>query len=106
MIYLDNNDTTKLHPEALEAMLPYLKDDYGNPSSLHTLGLNAESAINTAREEIAELLNAKPKEIVFTSGATEANNLAILGAARARPSRKHIIISSVEDWSVLKRVAR
>ncbi len=106
MIYFDNNDTTPLHPEALAAMMPYFTDKFGNPSSLHTLGLEAETALDEARETIASAISASPKEIVFTSGATEANNLAILGAARARPDRKHLIISAVEHASVLQIAKR
>ncbi len=100
MIYFDNNDTTPLHPEAFDAMLPYFKEKFGNPSSLHNLGLEAESAIDEARSTIAGVLGVKDKELIFTGSATEANNLAILGAARARPERRHLIISSVEHASV------
>ena len=106
MIYFDNNDTTFLHPEALEAMLPYMKERYGNPVSLHTLGLEAETALDRARETIAAAVGGQPKELIFTSGATESNNLAILGAARARPERRHLIISSVEHTSVLNIAKR
>jgi len=100
MIYFDNNDTTPLHPDVLEAMLPYFNEKFGNPSSLHTLGLEAESAVDEARETIAGIVGAKTKEIIFTGSATESNNIAILGSARARPERKHLIISSVEHASV------
>lgn len=100
MIYFDNNDATSLHEDVLEAMLPYFKEKFGNPASLHNLGLEAESAIDEARETIAGLIGAKPKELIFTSGATEANNLAVLGAARARPDRRHFILSSLEHDSV------
>jgi len=101
MIYFDNSDTTPLHPDVLEAMLPYLREKFGNPVSLHSLGLEAESALDQARETIATAIGAQPKEVVFTSGATESNNLAILGAARARPDRRHLIISTIEHASVL-----
>ncbi len=106
MIYFDNNDTTPLHPDVLEAMLPYLKDKFANPSSLHNLGLEAESAVDEARSRIAEAVGSKPKELIFTSGATESNNFAILGSARARPSRKRLIISAVEHASVLNVAKR
>lgn len=106
MIYFDNNDTTPLHPEALDAMLPYLQGKFGNPSSLHALGLEAETALDEARETVAGAVGASPKELVFTSGATESNNLAILGAARARPERKHLIISAIEHASVLEIAKR
>ena len=101
MIYLDNNDTTPLHPEVLEAMLPYFKEKFANPASLHNLGLEADTAVDRAREEIADLLGANSKEMIFTSGATESNNLGIFGAARARSDRKHLIISAIEHTSVL-----
>lgn len=100
MIYFDNNDTTVLHPEVLTEMMPYFTEKFGNPASLHALGLEGESAVDEARETIAQTIGAKSKELVFTSGATESNNLAILGAARARETRRHLIISSVEHASV------
>ncbi|MBM3326682.1 MAG: cysteine desulfurase [Calditrichaeota bacterium] len=106
MIYFDNNDTTPLDPEALESMLPYLRDKFGNPASLHQYGLEAENALDKARETIAAVVNVEPKEIIFTSGATESNNLAIFGAARARPDRRHIIISSIEHSSVSEPAKR
>lgn len=106
MIYFDNNDTTPLHPDVLDAMLPYFKEKFGNPASLHNTGLEAESAVDESREIIANAIGAKAKEIVFTSGATESNNLAVLGAARARPDRKHLIISAVEHASVLNIASR
>ncbi len=106
MIYFDNNDTTPLHPEVLEAMLPYFKDKFANPASLHNLGLEAESAVNEARGMISGAIGAEDKELIFTSGATESNNMAIFGAARARPNRKHLIISAVEHASVLNVAKR
>jgi cysteine desulfurase len=106
LIYFDNNDTTPLHPEALAAMLPYLNEKFGNPSSLHTLGLESEIALDVAREQVATAIGAVPAEIVFTSGATEANNLAIMGAARARPDRRHLIVSAIEHASVLQVAKR
>ena len=106
MIYFDNNDTTPLHPDVFEAMLPYFKDKFGNPSSLHTLGLEAETALDRAREQVAGAVGASTGEIVFTSGATEANNLAIFGAARAKPERKHLIVSAIEHASVMQIARR
>ncbi len=106
MIYFDNNDTTPLHPDVLETMLPYLRDKFANPASLHSLGLEAESAVNEARGMISGAIGAEEKELIFTSGATESNNMAIFGAARARPSRKHLIISAVEHASVLNVAKR
>ena len=82
-IYLDHAATTPLDPRVYEAMLPYLSSDYGNPSSFHTLGKRAKDATEDARLRIARLLGARAEEIVFTSGGTESNNLAILGFARA-----------------------
>ena len=100
-IYLDNAATTPLRPEALEAMLPYLTADFGNASSAHAWGRRARAGLDEAREKVAAGLAAKPREIVFTSGGTEANNLAIKGAAWAGKSRGHrIVTSSIEHHSV------
>jgi cysteine desulfurase len=102
MVYLDNNDTTKMLHEVVRAMLPYFEEKYGNPASLHELGLEAENAINSSRKTIAKILGARDDEIIFTSGATEANNLALIGAARARAKRgNHIITSAAEHSSVI-----
>ena len=96
MIYLDNNDTTILLPEVLDAMLPYLREKYGNPASLHALGLEAKNAVEDSRKTVATALGARPDEIIFTSGATESNNLAIIGTVLAQRSRgKHLMTSSV-----------
>lgn len=105
-IYLDHAATTPLKEEVLEAMLPYLKDIYGNPSSLHSFGREARKALDEARERVALALGAAPEEIIFTSGGTEANNLAIQGVARALGSggKKHIITSAVEHHAVLDTV--
>ena len=100
-IYLDNSATTAVAPEVMEAMAPFFSAEYGNASSLHGFGLRTRHAMEKSREEIADTLQASPAEIVFTSGATEANNLAIQGAARARPNRRHLIISKIEHHSVL-----
>jgi len=103
MIYLDHNATTPLHPLALKAMLPFFKTSFGNPSSYHRAGRAAKAALEKARHTIARLLGAAPGEIVFTSGATEADNLALRGVARALRDRgRHIITSSVEHHAVLK----
>jgi cysteine desulfurase len=100
-IYLDNAATTPLRREALEAMLPFLTESFGNASSAHAWGRRARSGLDEAREKLAAGLGAKPREIVFTSGGTEANNLAIKGAAWAGKSRGHrIITSSIEHHSV------
>jgi len=95
-IYLDHNATTPLLPEVVDAMLPYLREHFGNPSSGHALGRRAREAVETARARVAALLGAAPGEIVFTSGGTEANNLAIRGATAARPDREHLVTSVIE----------
>ncbi|NFL33964.1 cysteine desulfurase [Clostridium botulinum] len=107
MIYLDNSATTPVDPEVLDAMLPYLKEEYGNPSSrYYTLAVNAYNAVETAREQVASLINAEPKEIIFTGGASESNNFIIKGIADYKKhyeeSGNHIITSSVEHKSVLQ----
>jgi len=102
-IYLDNSATTPVAPEVLEAMLPYLDRSYGNPSSLHTLGRDAHRAVEESRSQIAEFLKVQPDEITFTSGATEANNLAILGTTFAlEKGTGHIITSKIEHHAVLR----
>jgi len=101
-VYLDNIATTPILPEVLEAMLPYLKDAYGNPQSLHGWGDKAREAIEDARGKVAALIGAQPEEIIFTSSGTEANNFAIKGLALAQQSRgKHIVVSAIEHFSVL-----
>lgn len=100
MIYLDYNATTPLAPEAREAMLPFLGEHFGNPSSIHAAGREARAAIDSARDRIAHLLGAKPHEITFTSGGTESDNLAILGLARAGQGR-HVITCATEHHAVL-----
>ena len=102
-VYLDHQATTPLDPRVLQAMLPWLTEEFGNAASLqHAFGWTAESAVNAAREEVAEALGAQAREIVFTSGATEANNLAILGFARASRGRGgHVVTSAVEHRAVL-----
>jgi cysteine desulfurase len=103
-IYLDYNATTPVDPRVLEAMLPYLAVHYGNPSSDHVVGRHAKAAVDTARAEVAALIGATPAEIVFTGCATEANNLALLGAARAAlpGGRKLLVTSAIEHPSVLQ----
>ena len=102
MIYLDYNATTPLCDEAREAMLPYLGRYFGNPSSVHAAGREARAAIDNARDKLAALLRAKPGEIIFTGGATESCNLAVLGLARSSSSRGgHIISNKAEHHAVL-----
>lgn len=104
MIYVDNAATTKLSEKALDAMMPYLTEECGNPSSVHVAGQKAAAAIQRAREEIAEVLNCSPKEIYFTSGGSEADNQAIISAARigARAGKKHILSTAFEHHAVLE----
>ena len=101
-IYFDNNATTPLDPAVHEAILPYLGECFGNPSSGHRLGEQALAGINNARDQVAFLLNCAPKRLFFTSGGTEANNTAIWSAITAFPEKKHIIASVVEHASILK----
>ena len=102
MIYLDYNATTPLCAAAREAMRPFLEKHFGNPSSVHAAGREARAAIDDARERIAALLGARPNEIIFTSGGTEANNLAVLGLARRCASKgKHLISNRAEHHAVL-----
>jgi cysteine desulfurase len=101
-IYLDHNATTPLGPEVLGAMMPFLQEAYGNPSSIHRLGQEAKKGIEEAREKLASLIHARPMEIVFTGGGTEADNLAIRGVAcNNRDRGRHVITSSIEHHAVL-----
>jgi cysteine desulfurase len=103
MIYFDNNATTKLAPEVLDAMMPFLAASYGNPSSAHSLGRDAKQAVESAHENVAELLGAtSANEIVFTSCGTESDNWAIRGALRSAPEKRHIITTRVEHEAVRK----
>lgn len=104
-VYLDNSATTQVAPEVLEAMMPFLTENFGNPSSIHHFGQMARSAVDKARHQVAEILNARPNEIIFTSGGTESNNLAIRGLIqeliRKEPDvRPHIITSVIEHPAV------
>ena len=101
-VYLDYNATTPVAPAVLEAMLPFLGENFGNAGSVHTPGQRARAAVDSARESVAALIGAKPSEIVFTSGGTEADNLALFGslAASAKP-RKHVITTAIEHHAIL-----
>jgi len=102
-VYLDHAATTPLDPRVLEAMLPYLEGAYGNPSSFHTMGKQTKDAMDDARARIAAILHVRADEILFTSGGTESDNLAILGAARANAKEgKHLITSAFEHHAVLE----
>src|SRR5258706_10780040 len=104
-VYLDHNATTPVEPDVLQAMLPYLSGEFGNAASIHTFGQRARAAVETAREQVAGLIGARPQEIVFTSGGTEADNHAIFGVAQAligasssaatTPAHKHIITTAI-----------
>lgn len=106
MIYLDNAATTQIHPEVLEAMMPYLKEEYGNAGSIHGLGRQAANAVFKARQQVARLIGCEPSQIIFTSGGSEANNLVFAGLRPHLLSRgkTHIITTAVEHDSVLKAV--
>ncbi len=102
MVNLDYNATTPLDPEVLEAMLPWLRDGHGNPSSIHAPGRQARAAVDDARDLLADLLGTRPHEIIFTSGGTESCNLAVIGLARAHiPRGRHIVTASTEHHAVL-----
>ena len=102
MIYLDNAATTRMAPEVLDAMLPFFADNYGNPSTIYGLGAKARRAVAEAREHVSALMGAKPEEIYFTSGGTEADNWAIKAVAEAYTDKgKHIITTKIEHHAVL-----
>ena len=102
-VYLDYNATTPLRPEALDAMLPYLREGFGNPSSAHWAGRRAKQGLEDARERVAAFIHARPAEILFTSGGTESNNLALRGiVAAARGKRAHVITTPIEHSSTLE----
>lgn len=106
MIYLDSAATTPLSPKVLEAMMPYLKEEYGNAGAIYRFGRRSADAIAKARRQVADFVGATPEQIIFTSGGTEANNLAILGCKNYlnKTSKRHIITSKSEHDSVLKSV--
>jgi cysteine desulfurase len=104
MIYLDYNATTMPCDDAREAMLPYLDRHFGNPSSVHAAGRETRAAVDDARDKLATILRAKPHELIFTSGGTESNNLAVLGLARGRSSKKHLISCRTEHHAVFNAI--
>ncbi|MCK4931263.1 MAG: cysteine desulfurase [Candidatus Aminicenantes bacterium] len=104
-VYFDHIASTPVHPQVMEAMLPYLKEFYGNPQSLHSFGQETASAIEEAREKVAQLIEADTEEVFFTSSGTESNNFAIKGMTLAQRTKgKHIVVSAVEHQSVLHPV--
>jgi cysteine desulfurase len=100
VIYLDNNATTQVDPEVLDAMLPFLRDQYGNPSSAYSFGKRVSRAIDHARDQVAALLHCEPNEILFTSCGTESNNSAIQSALMLDPDRKHLVTTRVEHSAI------
>src|SRR4051812_30027731 len=105
MIYLDNNATTMVDPAVREAMLPYLGEVYGNPSSTHRFGQEARQAVEEARVKVAGLIGCDGKELVFTSGGTESDNAAIHGVLAARTPRRVIVTSTVEHSAIREPLA-
>ena len=102
-VYLDNNATTQVRPEVIEAMLPYLSTNYGNPSSIHSFGREAKTALDEAREKIAAVINSKPREVFFTGSGSESDNWAIKGVLYANSEvGNHIITSQIEHSAILK----
>src|SRR6478735_3197483 len=107
IVYMDNHATTRVDPRVVEAMLPYFDAKYGNPNSVHVAGHEARDAVDAARDSIAAAIVADPKEIVFTSGATESNNLAVRGIAeRERRRGNHLISVTTEHKAMLDPLAR
>lgn len=101
-VYLDYNATTPVEPEALDAMLPYFSGEFGNAASIHTFGQKARAAVETAREQVAALIGARPQEVIFTSGGTESDNHAIFGIVEAASgAAKHVITTAIEHEAVL-----
>jgi len=104
IIYVDHAATTPVDERVIKAMLPFFKEKFGNPSVIYDLGVEAKKAIEKSRNKIAELINASPDEIFFTSGGTESDNWAIKGIAEAYPEKKHIITSNIEHHAVLNPI--
>ena len=102
VIYLDNNATTKVDERVLNEMLPCLKEEYGNPSSVYSIGISVRQKINIARDNVAKLLNVDPNDVIFTSCGSESNVTAIMCAIKSNPEKKHIITSKVEHASIME----
>ena len=99
--YFDNNATTRVAPEVIEAMLPFLRDFWGNPSSAYSFGSQVAKRVEEARAKVAALIGAEPREIVFTSCGTESNNAALQSALATQPAKRHILTTSVEHPAIL-----
>ncbi len=108
MIYLDNAATTQIDERVLDAMMPYMKQEFGNPGTIYSLGRRAEEAVEQARANVAKFIKAKPEQIVFTSGGTESNNMAFFSVPEylLEHGFKHIITSKTEHDSVLRSAKR
>lgn len=102
LYYFDNNATTRIAPEVVDAMLPFLRESWGNPSSIYGFGKQLTKPLEAAREKVAALINAKPREIIFTSGGTESDNSAIHSALATQPQKKHVVTTAVEHSANLK----
>lgn len=102
LVYFDNNATTRVAPEVLEAMLPFLRDHWGNPSSIYGFGRQLTKPLELAREKVAALINAEPREIIFTSGGTESVNSALQSALHTRPQKRHLVTTAVEHSAAIK----
>src|SRR5664279_3592171 len=100
--YLDNNATTRVAPEVVGVMLPFLRDYWGNPSSVYTFGRQVARDVESAREKVAALVNAEPREILFTSCGTESNNSALHSALAAHPGKRHVLTTAVEHSANIK----
>jgi cysteine desulfurase len=101
-IYFDNNATTRVAPEVLEAMLPFLREQWGNPSSIYGFGRQLAKPLELAREKVAALIHAEPREIIFTSGGTESNNSVLQSALGTRPQKRHLVTTAVEHSATIK----
>jgi cysteine desulfurase len=104
--YFDNNATTRIAPEVTDAMLPFLRDLWGNPSSVYGFGKQLTQRLEAAREKVAALINAEPREIIFTSGGTESNNSAIHSALATQPQKRHVVTTAVEHSATIKFCAQ
>ncbi|MGH7969614.1 MAG: cysteine desulfurase family protein, partial [Limisphaerales bacterium] len=102
LVYLDNNATTRVAPAVLEAMLPFLNDSWGNPSSAYSFGHDLSKHLDRARAQVAALIHAEPREIIFTSCGTESNNTALHSALMTRPEKRHVLTTAVEHSATLK----